>query len=257
MSYKEIAMLLRNGENQQFIITETVRRKLMQALSSEEEQTLLSLRATPALIATLHDPAVVASSQDLNAYVSHVQQQQMLVLQEEQAAQRLAAQAAAQARLQQLQKPAAPAKPGEAGAPPSDYTGKPLTLKFDAADGTPVDLAKLHGKVVLVDFWATWCGPCMKEVPNVVAAYAKYHAKGFEIVGISLDQDKDKMFKVMAQKGMTWPQYFDGKGWSNEVATSFQIRSIPSMWLVNKNGIIATTNARGSLDAEIEKLLAE
>ena len=135
--------------------------------------------------------------------------------------------------------------------------GQPLPLKFDAADGSPVDLARLRGKVMLIDFWATWCGPCMKEVPNVVAAYQKYHDKGFEIVGISLDQSKDAMFRVAAQKGMTWPQYFDGKGWNNEISSGFHVRQIPTMWLVNKNGVVAYPNARADLDANIAKLLAE
>jgi thiol-disulfide isomerase/thioredoxin len=149
------------------------------------------------------------------------------------------------------------AKPGDPAAAPIDFTGKALTLKFNAADGSPVDLARLHGKVVLVDFWATWCGPCMKEVPNVVAAYQKYHDKGFEIVGISLDKSKETMLRVAAQKGMTWPQYFDGLVWNNEISTSFHIQQIPTMWLVNKNGLVATIDARPNLDADIAKLLAE
>jgi thiol-disulfide isomerase/thioredoxin len=124
-------------------------------------------------------------------------------------------------------------------------------------DGAPFDLTKWHGKVVLIDFWATWCGPCMHEVPNVVAAYNKYHDKGFEIIGVSLDQDKSALLRTTAQKGMTWPQYFDGKGWNNAVSSAFQIRSIPSMWLVTKKGIIASTDARGNLESSIQKLLAE
>src|SRR5882762_4870715 len=70
---------------------------------------------------------------------------------------------------------------------------KPLDLAVTAVDGSKIDLSKLRGKVVLIDFWATWCPPCREEVPNVVAAYQKYHGQGFEIVGVSLDQDKDAM----------------------------------------------------------------
>lgn len=258
-SYREIAMLLRNGEDPQFIIKETARRKLLQPLTPEEEQTLLALHATPALIALLHDPATLASPDAAAAYAAHVQQQKLLALKEEQ----LAAQAAANARLLQQQQQAQQKAQALANpAPPAAGTGsasvgKPLTLKFNAVDGSPVDLDKLHGKVVLVDFWATWCGPCMKEVPNVVAAYAKYHAKGFEIIGISLDQNKDTMLKVAAEKGMTWPQYFDGKGWKNEVSTAFHIKAIPAMWLVDKNGIVATADARENLDGDIAQLLAK
>ncbi len=138
-----------------------------------------------------------------------------------------------------------------------DIMKQPLDLRYTAVDGTEIDLSQMRGKVVLVDFWATWCGPCMGEVPNVVAAYQKYHDRGFEVVGISLDQDRDKMLRVTQEKGMTWPQYFDGKGWQNAISTSFGINSIPTMWLVNKEGVIATTQARDNLDADIEKLLEE
>ena len=134
---------------------------------------------------------------------------------------------------------------------------KALDLKFTAVDGSELDLAKLRGKVVLLDFWATWCGPCVAEIPNVVAAYKKLHDKGFEIVGISLDHDKAKLEAFTKEKGMTWPQYFDGKGWENEVSTRFGIHSIPAMWLLNKKGLVVSTEARGSLEAEVEKLLAE
>ena len=97
----------------------------------------------------------------------------------------------------------------------------------------------------------------MGEVPNVVAAYKKYHDQGFEIIGVSLDQNKDTMLKVAQEKEMTWQQYFDGKGWQNAISSKLHIQSIPTMWLVNKNGAIATTAARGNLDADIAKLLAE
>src|SRR5271156_6014076 len=82
----------------------------------------------------------------------------------------------------------------------------PFNLQYTAVDGTEVDLSQMRGKVVLVDFWATWCGPCMREVPNVVAAYQKYHDQGFEVVGVSLDQDSQRMIAVAREKGMTWPQ---------------------------------------------------
>lgn len=138
-----------------------------------------------------------------------------------------------------------------------EVTKKPLDIKFTAVDGKEVDASKLRGKVVLVDFWATWCGPCMAEVPNVVATYKKLHDKGFEIVGISLDQSKDNLLSVTKEKGITWPQYFDGKGWQNQISTGYGIDSIPRMWLVNKKGMVVNTEARENLEGEIEKLLAE
>ena len=134
---------------------------------------------------------------------------------------------------------------------------KPLDLKFAATNGSEVDLAKLRGKVVLVDFWATWCGPCVAELPNVLAAYKKLHDKGFEIVGISFDQDKGKLEKFVKDKEMPWPQYFDGKGWENEFGQKYGINSIPRMWLVNKKGMVVDTSARENLSEKVEKLLAE
>ena len=135
--------------------------------------------------------------------------------------------------------------------------GKPLDIKFTAIDGTPFDLAQFRGKVVLVDFWATWCSSCQEEIPYERAAYQKYHSRGFEIVGISLDEDKPALLKFTREKGMVWPQYYDGKGWDNAISTSFGIKSLPAMWLVNKEGILVGVNGDDDLDDQVQRLLAE
>jgi len=135
--------------------------------------------------------------------------------------------------------------------------GKPLALQYTSVDGQAVDLQKLQGKVVLIDFWATWCGPCVAELPNVKAAYAKLHDKGFEILGISFDQNKDTLLSFLKAKEMPWPQYFDGQGWQNRFGKEFGIDSIPTMWLVDKKGNLRDQEAREGLAGKIEKLLAE
>ncbi|MCX8035812.1 MAG: TlpA family protein disulfide reductase [Candidatus Sumerlaeia bacterium] len=125
-------------------------------------------------------------------------------------------------------------------------------------DGKPIRIADYKDKVVLVDFWAAWCGPCMAEAPNVVKAYEKYHPKGFEIIGISLDDSKDKMLAAMKEKGMTWRQYFDGLGWKSKVGTRYGIHAIPATYLVGPDGKILANNVRGKrLEEELEKALGK
>ena len=134
--------------------------------------------------------------------------------------------------------------------------GKPLEMKFTSLDGKEVDLSKMKGKVVLIDFWATWCGPCVKEIPSVKKTYDELHSKGFEIIGISLDSDKGKLEDFIAKNGMPWPQFFDGKGWKTSLAKEHGISSIPAMWLVDKKGNLVDQNARADLEKKVEKYLA-
>lgn len=123
-------------------------------------------------------------------------------------------------------------------------------------DGKPLTLAAFKGKIVLVDFWATWCGPCVQELPNVLAAYEKYHAKGFEIVGISLDQDRAKLVAFMAEHKVAWPQFFDGAGWKNKLAKEYGVNSIPATYLLDGDGNIIARDLRGrDLDRELAQRL--
>jgi len=125
-------------------------------------------------------------------------------------------------------------------------------------DGKAIDLAAYKGKVVLVDFWATWCGPCVAELPNVIAAYGKFHAKGFEIVGVSLDQDRAKLDAFLKEKNITWRQYFDGQGWQNKVSTKYGIDSIPATFLLDGEGKIIAKDLRGdALDQKLTALLVK
>ncbi len=135
--------------------------------------------------------------------------------------------------------------------------GQQIDLAFTALDGRNVDMSKLKGKVVLVDFWATWCPPCRGEVPNVKKTYDKYHSQGFEILGISLDKDKDSLTQFVAENKMDWPQFFDGQYWQNKYAKQFGIESIPTMWLIDKKGKLRDMNAREDLAGGVQKLLAE
>jgi thiol-disulfide isomerase/thioredoxin len=138
-----------------------------------------------------------------------------------------------------------------------DSVGKPVEIKFTSLTGEEIDLTKMKGKVVLVDFWATWCTPCIVEMPNVKAAYDKLHERGFEIVGISFDQDKSALQRYLAKEKIPWPQYFDGQGWSNAFGREFGITSIPAMWLIDKKGNLRDLDARPGLAEKVEKLLAE
>jgi thiol-disulfide isomerase/thioredoxin len=135
--------------------------------------------------------------------------------------------------------------------------GKSLELSFVALDGKKINLADMKGKVVLIDFWATWCGPCVVDMPNVKRAYDKYHSDGFEILGISLDESKEALTAFLKKNDIAWPQYFDGKQWNNEISFRFGISAVPTQWLIDKKGILRDTNSRGNLEEAVDALLKE
>lgn len=121
-------------------------------------------------------------------------------------------------------------------------------------NGKPVSLSSYKGKYVLVDFWAAWCGPCRKENPSVVKAYKKYHDKGFEILGVSLDDTKSEWIQAIKKDGLDWIQVSDLQGWKNSTAVLYGVKAIPTNFLLDKNGIIVAKGLRGD---ELALKLAE
>lgn len=141
----------------------------------------------------------------------------------------------------------ASAKRTAIGIPAPDFTA-PDTK------GKAISLSSFKGKYTLVDFWASWCGPCRQENPNVVLAYHKYHPKGFTILSVSLDNNKDKWEEAIKQDKLNWNHVSDLKGWQSSVAVLYGVRGIPTNFLLDKDGKIIAKDLRG---ADLEKKLAE
>ncbi|MGN7720806.1 redoxin domain-containing protein [Chitinophaga sp. 22620] len=153
----------------------------------------------------------------------------------------------------------------EAGKQYNDHLNKIKAVSIGATapefvqndpEGKPVSLASFRGKYVLIDFWASWCGPCRAENPNVVKAYNNYKDKNFTILGVSLDQPnaKDKWLKAISDDNLTWTQVSDLAFWDNAVAKQYAIRSIPQNFLIDPQGKIIAKNLRGE---ELNKKLSE
>jgi len=139
----------------------------------------------------------------------------------------------------------------EVGQPAVDFT-------LNDPDGQPVKLSSKFGKYLLVDFWASWCGPCRQENPHVVAVFKKYGSRGFDVFGVSFDKEKDKWLKAVKDDHLAWTHVSDLKGWGNEAGKLYGINSIPSNVLLDKEGKIIAKNLRGEeLGKKLEELLGK
>jgi thiol-disulfide isomerase/thioredoxin len=141
----------------------------------------------------------------------------------------------------------------------TQLVNKPLVIQGAALDNPKFTTAAWKGKVILVDFWATWCGPCIEELPRVKQMYAQYHDKGLEIVGVSCDHDLGDLKKFLAKNPeMAWPQLFDEKSldW-NPIADALGVHAIPTMFLIDRKGILRAVDARKNMEEMIPQLLAE
>ncbi len=129
-------------------------------------------------------------------------------------------------------------------------------IKLNNPEGKEIALSSLRGKIVLIDFWASWCGPCRKENPNVKKIYAQYHPKGFEVYSVSLDDNKDAWMKAIADDGLTWNHVSELKKWQSAVVPLYEIKGIPMTVLLDKDGKIVAKNLRGDqLAAKVAELL--
>lgn len=125
-------------------------------------------------------------------------------------------------------------------------------------EGKPLALKDIKAKVTIIDFWASWCKPCRNENPNVVKMYNKYHDKGLEIIGVSLDKEgqKDRWIKAIEKDGLTWPQVSNLKGWQEPIAQQYGVRSIPATFILDESGKIISSNLRGNaLEEKVAELL--
>lgn len=135
--------------------------------------------------------------------------------------------------------------------------GHVLELKFRSTDGRDVDLAALRGKVVLVEFWATWCGPCVRSLPEIKSAYDRFHGQGLEVIGVSFDQNRQALEHFVQKHQIPWPQLFEANPGPESIRSRLGVEAPPALWLVDRSGRLRETDARDKLARRIASLLAE
>ena len=139
--------------------------------------------------------------------------------------------------------------------------GRPFPeLKFKSTDGREIDVAQLKGKVVLMDFWATWCGPCVEGLPDLKKLYHDYHGRGVEFIGVSFDDPKedgglDQLKQFVTANEVPWPQYYLGTSFKSEFAKKCEVQSLPTLFVVDAEGNLHSANAGGKLETILHNLL--
>ena len=152
--------------------------------------------------------------------------------------------------------PKAPGAQPAPGSNPSQWIGQPATdFQVTGLNGEKLSLEKYRGQVILLDFWATWCGPCIVEIPNVKKTYEKYKDQKFQIIGISLDRSKEPLEAYIEKEGLAWIHYWDN---TQKVSRLYKVRAIPSTFLIDGEGVIRKTNLRGhALEHAVADLVKE
>ncbi len=135
--------------------------------------------------------------------------------------------------------------------------GDKPAFEVQAVDGSQLSLQKYRGKIIIVDFWATWCGPCMAEAGHMVAIDKEFGPKGVQFIGISLDDDETALKSVIKEKGFAWPQFFDGNGWKNQLAVEWGVESIPATFILDPEGNVVWRGHPAQIDAALAAAMAK
>ncbi|MFW6133235.1 MAG: TlpA family protein disulfide reductase [Planctomycetota bacterium] len=139
----------------------------------------------------------------------------------------------------------------------SPYVGKTFEAELPKLGGGTLTLPDdMKGKVVVIDFWATWCGPCIRAMPHMKEVYEKYHPRGVEFIGLSLDESREKLTGWLEENDIPWTITFTGDGWEDPTANKYGVSGIPSVWVIGKDGKVVSDSARGELSETLDKALS-